>query len=150
MKDLLSYHKIQCFVRVALFKKASDAVKTLMFSHVFSLWKIDAKSRENRTNGYLYEHRQKITFGTTFWSKKSFFLIFGFPVGPRWPPRTWREPLRIHNFSSESLDASGNQPGGLPGRLKGGPREDPGVTQESAGHHFGSIWNRRCTSQNIK
>ena len=49
---------------------------------LFLLWKIHAKSREKRANGYLYEHRQQITFGTTFWSKKksNFWIPCGFPV----------------------------------------------------------------------
>ena len=65
--------------------------------------------------------------------------IFGFPLGPRGPPRTWRKRPRIHNFFHESEEASENQPVALPGRLNGDARETPAVTQGSPGHQVTSL-----------
>ena len=128
MQKQLSYRKIRCFVRVAMFKKRSDAMKKYIFVvHIF-LPKFPEKAMENRAknmqNRLAHKNRQTSTFRTPFFQQKlDVWLISGVSLGPREPPGTSREPPRIVYFFHDFSVASENGPGGLPG----GPRVPAGT-----------------------
>ena len=74
-----------------------------------------------------------------------YFFDFWTPSGSPGASQDMTGASQNSSFFHESLDASQNQPGGLPEGLKEGPRVALGVTQGSPGPHFGSLWDRRCT-----
>ena len=114
----------------------------VFFHHFFTsfLWKVDARSPAKRANGYLYENRQKIAFGTPFWrTQNQSFVDFWIPSGSPGASKDVTEAAQNLYFFHESEEASENQPVALPGRLNGDARETPAVTQGSPGHQVTSL-----------
>ena len=106
-------------------------------------------------NSYLCKHRQKInigkknTFGTQFWSKKTKFTRFleSFWVPGGLPGRPGSLPEFAFFFLQLRLKTSPEGSLGGPRKAPGRPRASP---RHPPGHYFGSIWDRLCTSKNIK
>ena len=80
MEKSLSHRKTRCFVRVAMFKKTSDAVKKciVFFIDVSSIFREKSMKNcaKNLKNGIAHKNRQKSAFGMSFFSKKTIFGRF--------------------------------------------------------------------------
>ena len=140
MKKQLSYYKIQCFVRVAMLKKTSAAVRnTPFFFHLFSFvfsWKIDGKSCKKRENRVCAQKSTKErVWNDLFQQQFNFQLIFGDLLGCQGQPGTSRERSKIVIFHMYSQFRRKTGPDGP---LEGS-RQSPGVPQAPTGYHFKSI-----------
>ena len=115
-----------------MFKKTSDAVKTCIvffidFSSIFR--EKNRKKRAKRlNNGFARKKRRKFTFGTPFFSKKTFWGRF---LGSLWVP--WGLPGRSGSLP-ESLKIFIN----FQLRLKVCPDGPPGSSREAPGNPPGT------------
>ena len=132
MNKWLSYRKIRCFVRVAMFKKASAALKKciVFFIDVSSIFrqKTMKNCEKNMQNVLLHKNRQKTAFGTPILAKSRFLPDFWDPSG--YPRRARDVPGPSQNPSFFFLNQL---------RLKTGsdsPREAPGVHPGISGVPF--------------
>ena len=90
---------------------------------------------------------KKITFGTPFSSKQSIFCRFLESLWvPGGPPRTCWEPPRILCFFVKLQMRLKTSPEGSPGGSREASGRPRASSRDPPGHHFGSIWDRRCTS----
>ena len=144
-------------MRVAMLKKTSDDVKKRVVFFIDFSSILREKSMENRAksmkNAIVHKNREKIAFGTPFFSKKSIF--YGF-LGSPWVARGL--PGRPGNILKSSIFLIYGQlrlktsPDGLreaPGRLRAPP-------QAPSGYHFASIFgsilhmkNKRKNAKNV-
>ena len=135
---------MRCFVRVAMLKKTSNAVKKCMHSFIEFSSIFRGKSMKNREitmkNGVVHKHWQKSTFGTAFFCKKSIFERFlGFlwvPGGLPGRPGSLPESFIFSLIFSCAWKLAQTVPGEAPGRPRGSLRAPPGYYFKSI---FGSI-----------
>ena len=139
MKKCLSYCKIRCFVRIAMLKKTSAAVKTCIVFSIDSAMFFRQKSMQSRLKsmkiGFVHRNQRKSTFGKSFFSKKTIFarVLESLWVPGSLPGRPGSLPESF-NFCINFQLRLKTGPDGPPG----GPREAPGVPGALSGYHFGS------------
>ena len=129
------------FVRVAMLQKTSDDVKKRIvffidFSSIFR-----EKSTENcaksMETSFVHKNRQKSTFGTPFFSKRSSFSKFlGSPRVPRAVPGRPGKLMKSLIFLIHGELRPKTSPGGLR-EASGRPRRSP---QAPSGYYFASIF----------